>query len=75
MKAGYPGDASVSSFLRAQDWLYALNYELNDPNHAGTVADRAAKNAKWLEDQKAAKERSAAALRRAKCAAEGTSCQ
>lgn len=75
VKAGYPGEASVSSFRRAQDWLWALKLDLDDPNHAGSVADRAAKNAKWLDDQKAAKERSATALRRSKCAAEGTSCQ
>lgn len=74
-KAGYPAEASVSSFLRAQDWLWALKLDLEDPNHAGSVADRAAKNAKWVEDQKAAQERSATALRRAKCAAEGMSCR
>jgi hypothetical protein len=75
VKAGFPGGAAVSSFQRAQDWLWALKLDLADPNHAGSVADRAAKNAKWLEEQKAAKERAATALRRSKCAAEGTSCQ
>jgi hypothetical protein len=75
VKAGYPGGATVSSFQRAQDWLWALKLDLDDPNHSGSVADRAAKNAKWLDEQRAAKERSATALRRAKCSAEGTSCQ
>lgn len=75
VKAGYPGEASVASFQRAQDWLWALKLEMSDPSHAGTVADRAAKSHKWLADQKAAQERAAAASRRAKCAAEGTSCQ
>lgn len=74
-KAGYPGEATVTSFQRAQDWLWALKLEMSDPSHAGTVADRAAKSSKWLADQKAAQERTATALRRAKCAAEGTSCQ
>ncbi len=75
LKAGYPGEASVTSFQRAQDWLWALKLELDDPSHAGTVADRAAKSRRWLADQKAAQERAAAASRRAKCAAEGTSCR
>lgn len=74
-KAGYPGEGSVTSFQRAQDWLWALKLEMSDPSHGGTVADRAAKSSKWLADQKAAQERAAAASRRAKCAAEGTSCQ
>lgn len=75
VKAGYPAEAGVTSFQRAQDWLWALKLDLDDPNHAGSVADRAAKNAKWLAEEKAAKERAATALRRAKCAAEGTSCR
>lgn len=75
VKAGYPGEASVTSFQRAQDWLWALKLDLADPNHAGSVADRAAKNEKWLAAEKAAKERAATALRRSKCASEGTSCQ
>lgn len=75
VKAGYPGEAGVTSFQRAQDWLWALKLDLDDPNHAGSVADRARKNAQWLAEEKAAKERAATALRRAKCAAEGTSCQ
>lgn len=74
-KAGFPGEATVTSFQRAQDWLWALKLEMSDPNHGGTVADRAAKSSKWVADQKAAQERAAAASRRAKCAAEGTSCQ
>lgn len=75
VKAGYPGGATVTSFQRAQDWLWALKLDLDDPNHSGSVADRARKNAKWLADEKAAKERAATASRRAKCAAEGTSCE
>ena len=75
VKAGYPVEASVSSFQRAQDWLWALKLDLTDPNHAGSVADRAKKNAQWAAETKAAKERAAAATRRAKCASEGTSCQ
>jgi hypothetical protein len=75
VKAGYPEGASVSSFQRAQDWLWALKLDLGDPNHAGTVADRAAKNAVWVADQKTARERTGILMRRAKCAAEGTSCQ
>lgn len=75
VKAGYPADAAVSSFLRAQDWLSALGMEMDDPNHSGTVADRAAKNAKWVEAGKAAKERAETATRRAKCASEGMSCR
>lgn len=75
VKAGYPGGATVTSFQRAQDWLWALKLDLDDPNHSGSVADRARKNAKWLADEKASKERAATASRRAKCAAEGTSCE
>lgn len=75
LKAKFPKEAAVSSFLRAQDWLWALKLQLADPNHAGSVADRAAKNAKWVDAQKAAQERSATALRRAKCATEGISCR
>lgn len=75
VKAGFPAEAAVTSFQRAQDWLWALKLELNDPNHAGSVADRAKKNAEWVAAAKAAKVRAATASRRAKCAAEGTSCQ
>jgi hypothetical protein len=73
VKAGYPGGAAVSSFQRAQDWLWALKLDLGDPNHAGTVADRAAKNSKWLADERAATERAATATRRAEAAAKGMS--
>lgn len=73
VKAGFPGEATVSSFQRAQDWLWALKLDMADANHAGTVADRAAKNAKWVADERAAAERSATAKRRAEAAAKGMS--
>lgn len=73
VQAGYPADATVTSFRRAQDWLWALKLEMSDPNHAGTVADRAAKNAAWVADERAAKERAETASRRAKAAAQGMS--
>ena len=66
LKAGYPAEAAVTSFQRAQDWLWALKLDLADPNHAGSVADRAEKSKKWIAEQKAAS-------RRAKCASEGMS--
>lgn len=73
VQAGFPADATITSFQRAQDWLWALKLEMSDPNHAGTVADRALKNASWVADQRAAKERAETASRRAKAAAAGMS--
>ena len=34
-----------------------LTQAISDANHAGSVADRAAKNAKWIADGKAAAKR------------------
>lgn len=67
--------ATVTAYQRAQDWLWALKLDMDDPSHGGTIADRAAKNVKWLEERKAADARAQAALRRAKCAQGLTSCQ
>ncbi|MBI5246142.1 MAG: hypothetical protein HY923_03100 [Elusimicrobia bacterium] len=74
-KAEFPDTSGEAGFQRAQDWLWAHKLEMSDPNHGGSVADRAKESAKWAADQQAAKERAAAASRRAKCATEGTSCQ
>jgi len=73
VKAGIKADASVSAFERAQDWMWALKLDMADAAHGGTVADRAAQNAKWAADRRAALERAETAKRRALGASQGMS--
>ncbi|UPT75961.1 MAG: M48 family metallopeptidase [Elusimicrobiota bacterium] len=67
--------ATVTSYQRAQDWLWAMKWDMDDPSHGGTIADRADKNIKWIAERRAAEARAKAASRRAKCAAEQRSCE
>ena len=75
VQAGYPADAAVNSFRRAQDWLWALKLDMSDPNHPGTVADRAKQTAERVAADRAAAQRAADVTRRAACASGGMSCQ